>query len=81
LPTPPAGASTGPLVSFEITRLKLIGIDEFVTSINQRGFPASLKMACAAYISDIKNLPFQLTTDINANLLGLFNTLVKGFGG
>ena len=81
LPTPPAGSAIGPLVSFELTRLKLIGIDDFVTSINQRGFPASLKMACAAYISDIKGLPFQLSTDINANLVALFNVLVKGIAG
>lgn len=67
----------GPLVAIELSRLKLIGIEDFVSEINQRGFPAQLKIACAAYVADIEGLPFRLSTDTNANLLGLLNAIIQ----
>jgi hypothetical protein len=77
VPSPSGGAATGPLVAIELSRLKLIGIEDFVAEINQRGFPAQLKIACAAYVADIKDLPFRLSTDTNANLLGLLNAIIQ----
>jgi len=77
LPTPPAGTAAGPLVTIEVARLKLILIDDFVNALGQRGFPASLQLGCAAYVQNIKNLPFKLSTDLQQNFIRLLNAIAN----
>ena len=80
-PTPPPDLASGPLVAFEVARLNVIALDDFSNSISQHGFPDYLQIGCAAYLQNIKTLPFKLTTDITTNLTGLFSMLATIVGG
>jgi len=78
MPAPPAGTATGPFVDFEIARIKAMQADALANQIGQAGLPTSLKLACAAYLQSVDNLPFKLANDFTIDFANFVTSVGAG---